>query len=110
VLAYRAIEDADCDGLRHVLDRFPDLIMQRGTNGNDLIGMATTHVMVRLLLDRGAEGVTAIHLAAQAGEREAVLALLELGADPLVVDGLHGGNARGWAGQGGHDDLAQLLP
>jgi ankyrin repeat protein len=296
VLAYRAVEDADCDGLRQLLDRFPDLIMQRGTNGNDLIGMATTHEMVRLLLDRGAdpnrgndygwtklhqagysndcelarlmiaaggrgdlsargdggtplvaalfwghrevaelldreplnlrvaaglgdlelieqlagtpragthrgfyrphggfpaweasddaqevldealvwaaksgrvdairflvergarvdadpyrgtaltwaavngrvqsvrtlielgadpnqrgtfggpghgEGVTAIHLAAQGGEREAVLALLELGADPLIVDGLHGGNARGWAGQGGHGDLAQLLP
>lgn len=56
------------------------------------------------------EGVTAIHLAAQAGEREAVLTLLDLGADPLIVDGLHGGNAHGWASQGGHRDLAELLP
>jgi ankyrin repeat protein len=60
-------------------------------------------------LDHG-EGVTAIHLASQAGERETVLTLLELGADPLIVDGLHSGNAHGWASHGGHDDLAELLP
>jgi ankyrin repeat protein len=56
------------------------------------------------------EGVTAIQLAAQAGRREAVTALLELGADPLITDSLHGGNARGWAGVGGHEDLADILP
>ena len=296
VLAYQAVEDGDCDRLRQMVDRLPDLIVQRGTNGNDLLGMAGAHEMVVLLLERGAdpnrgndygwtklhqagysndcelarlmvaagartdlsargdggtplvaalfwghrevvallgreplnlrvaaglgdleligqlagtlragahrgfyrphggfpawapsddpqevldealvwaaksdrvdaigrlvdlgarvdadpyrgtaltwaavngrvhsirmlvglgadpnrrgtfggpdhgEGVTAIHLAAQAGERDAVLTLLELGADPLIVDGLHGGNARGWAGYGGHDDLAELLP
>jgi ankyrin repeat protein len=60
-------------------------------------------------LDHG-EGVTAIHLASQAGERETVLTLLELDADPLIVDDLHGGNAHGWASHGGHDDLAKLLP
>ncbi len=56
------------------------------------------------------EGVTAIHLASQAGERETVLALVELGADPLIVDALHGGNAHDWARHGGHDKLAELLP
>ena len=56
------------------------------------------------------EGVTAIHLAAQSGQREAVAALLELGADPLIQDKLHGGNALGWARSNGHDDLADLLP
>jgi ankyrin repeat protein len=56
------------------------------------------------------EGVTAIHLAAQAGQREAVMALLELGADPLIQDKLHGGNALGWAGVGGHEELADILP
>jgi ankyrin repeat protein len=60
-------------------------------------------------LDHG-EGVTAIHLASQAGERETVLTLLELGADPLMVDDLHGGNAHGWATHGGHEDLSGLLP
>jgi ankyrin repeat protein len=56
------------------------------------------------------EGVTAIHLAAQSGQREAVRALLELGADPLIRDGLHGGNALGWAQVGCHGDLADILP
>jgi ankyrin repeat protein len=56
------------------------------------------------------EGVTAIHLAAQAGQREAVGALLELGADPLILDHLHGGNALGWARVGGHEELADILP
>jgi ankyrin repeat protein len=56
------------------------------------------------------EGITAIHLAAQAGQREAVVTLLELGADPLIVDSLHGGNAQGWARQGDHADVAELLP
>jgi len=56
------------------------------------------------------DGVTAIHLASQAGQRETVLTLLELGADPLIVDNLHGGNAHGWASHGGHEDLAELLP
>jgi len=56
------------------------------------------------------EGVTAIHLAAQAGQREAVIALLDLGADPLIEDKLHGGKARGWARQGGHEEIAAILP
>lgn len=55
-------------------------------------------------------GVTAIHLAAQAGQREAVLTLLELGADPLITDTLHGGDALGWARVGGHRELAEILP
>ena len=55
------------------------------------------------------EGVTALHLAAQAGQREAVDALLELGADPLR-DELHGGDAAGWAEFGCHPQLADLLP
>ena len=56
------------------------------------------------------EGVPAIHLAAQAGQRDAVVTLLELGADPLITDRLHGGNALGWARVGGHPELANLLP
>jgi ankyrin repeat protein len=56
------------------------------------------------------EGVAAIHLAAQSGQREAVITLLELGADPLILDSLHGGNALGWARVGGHEELADILP
>jgi ankyrin repeat protein len=56
------------------------------------------------------QGVTAIHLAAQAGQRDAVITLLELGADPLILDDLHGGNALGWARNGCHEELADILP
>ena len=56
------------------------------------------------------EGVPAIHVAAQAGCREAVLTLLDVGADPLILDDLHGGNALGWARVGGHEELADVLP
>jgi ankyrin repeat protein len=55
-------------------------------------------------------GVTAINVAAEAGRREAVTTLLDLGADPLIQDKLHGGTARGWARVGGHPELADLLP
>lgn len=55
------------------------------------------------------QGVTAIHLAAQSGHRDAVTALLDAGADPLILDDLHGGDARGWAQVGCHDELAELL-
>ncbi|HUE27412.1 MAG TPA: ankyrin repeat domain-containing protein [Solirubrobacteraceae bacterium] len=56
------------------------------------------------------EGVTAIHLAAQAGQREAIVALLQLGADPLIIDDLHGGTALGWARVGGHEGLTDIFP
>jgi hypothetical protein len=46
----------------------------------------------------------------QSGERDAVLALLELGADPLILDDLYGGNALGWARIGGHGEPADILP
>jgi ankyrin repeat protein len=78
---------------------------------------------VRILIELGAdpnhrgtfggpdhgEGVTALHLASQAGHREAVLALLGLGADPHIRDNLHAGAALDWARYGGHEDLAGLL-
>jgi ankyrin repeat protein len=55
------------------------------------------------------EGVTAIHLAAQAGRREAVYTLLELGADPELRDSLYDGNVIGWASAGGHEAFAEEL-
>jgi ankyrin repeat protein len=144
VLAYQALEADDRERLEELLDEFPDLVSQRGTNGNDLLGMAGDLGIVSLLLKRGAdpnrgndygwtairtlvelgadpnqrgtfggpshgEGVTALHLAAQAGRRDAVVTLLDLGADPLITDELHGANARGWAKVGGHEELAELL-
>jgi hypothetical protein len=55
VLAYRAIEANDRDGLVDLLDRFPDLVVQRGTNGNDLVGMAGDLEITSLPIDRGAD-------------------------------------------------------
>jgi ankyrin repeat protein len=53
--------------------------------------------------------VTALHLAAQGGRREAVETLLDLGADPSIRDACHDGTPAGWAGFGGHPELAELL-
>lgn len=55
------------------------------------------------------EGVTALHLAAQSGQADAVEALLELGADPTIVDALHGGTPAGWAAFCGQAELAERL-
>ena len=53
------------------------------------------------------QDVFALHLAAQAGQEEAVDVLLELGADPTLRDGLYHGDAAGWAGHGCRPDLAE---
>lgn len=55
VLAYRALEANDREGMVELLGRFPDLVGQRGTNGNDLLGMAGSLELVSLLLARGAD-------------------------------------------------------
>ena len=55
------------------------------------------------------EGVTALHLAAQAGRLETVEALLAAGADKTVADRLHGGTPSGWASFDGHTELAEVL-
>ena len=55
------------------------------------------------------EGVTALHLAAQNGDLDAIRALLELGADPTIADGLYDGTPAGWAEHGGHDAARDLL-
>ena len=40
MLAYRALEDGDAARLVELLDAHPELVQARGTNGNDLLGMA----------------------------------------------------------------------
>jgi ankyrin repeat protein len=88
--AYRAIEAHDVDGLAALVDRFPELVSARGTNGNDLIGMAgATHDerLVQVLLDRGADptrgnvhGWTPLHQAAYSDLPLLARMLLDAGA------------------------------
>ena len=90
--AYRALEAHDLDGLRAQLDRFPDLVIARGTNGNDLLGMAGAtgdERLVALLLARGADpasanahGWTALHQAAYSDQPSLARTMLEAGTPP----------------------------
>jgi ankyrin repeat protein len=87
VLAYRAVEDGDLDRLRKLLDEHPQLVRQRGTNGNDLFGMAGGLDMTRLLLERGADvnrgndyGWTKLHQAGYGNDRKLAELLLAAGA------------------------------
>ena len=87
VLAYRAIEANDRQRLEELLDRFPDLIVQRGTNGNDLLGMAGDPAIVSLLLERGADpnrgndyGWTKLHQAGYANDSDLATLMLAAGA------------------------------
>jgi ankyrin repeat protein len=88
--AYRAIEAHDPKALEHQLDRFPSLVTAGGTNGNDLLGMATAtgdERTVRLLLARGADpahqnahGWTPLHQTAYANQTHLAELLLDAGA------------------------------
>ena len=55
------------------------------------------------------EGVTALHIAAQSGQAEAVELLLDAGADPTVFDGHGYGTPDGWAEHGGHPAIAAAI-
>jgi hypothetical protein len=117
--AYRAVERHDVEGLREQLDRFPDLVRAVGTNGNDLLGMATATCderLVALLLERGAEvrhanahGWTALHQAAYRGLPVLAQVLLEAGAPVEVSARGDGGTPLIVALFWGHRQAAELL-
>jgi ankyrin repeat protein len=115
--AFRAVEARDLEALREELDRFPDLVGARGTNGNDLLGMAAgDERLVALLLERGADpargnahGWTPLHQAAYGNRVGLARLLLDAGA-PVDV------SARGDGGTPlvvtlfwGHRETAELL-
>ncbi len=86
VLAYRAVEENDRERLAELLDRFPELVVQRGTNGNDLLGMAGDLGIVSLLLARGADpnrgndyGWTKLHQAGYGNDCELAKLMLDAG-------------------------------
>src|SRR5918999_1355977 len=117
--AYRALEGHDVDGLREQLERFPDLVSAKGTNGNDLLGMATATCderLVVLLLERGADpasanahGWTALHQAAYVGLPPLARLLLEAGAPAGVSARGDGGTPLIVALFWGHGEVAELL-
>jgi hypothetical protein len=88
--AYRALERHDHAALARELDRIPGLVHASGTNGNDLLGMATAtgdERTVRLLLDRGADpahqnahGWTPLHQTAYSDQARLAGMLLDAGA------------------------------
>jgi ankyrin repeat protein len=88
--AYRAIEAHDVERLPALLDLFPELVHARGTNGNDLLGMAGATCderLVAILLERGADvtranahGWTPLHQAAYSDLSALARMLLDAGA------------------------------
>jgi len=116
VRAYRAVEQRDVAALGALLDRYPELVRLRGTNGNDLLGMARGLDAVRLLLDRGADpnrgndyGWTKLHQAGYANDRELALVMLEAGGRLDVSARGDGGTPLVAALFWGHRDVVDLL-
>lgn len=116
---YQQLERHDVAGLRDTLDRFAHLVDARGTNGNDLLGMATATCderLVALLLERGADparanahGWTALHQAAHRGLPLLARVLLDAGAPVDVSARGDGGTPLVVALFWGHRDTAELL-
>jgi ankyrin repeat protein len=116
VSAYQAVEVGDRERLVGLLDRFPDLVVQRGTNGNGLLGMAAGHELVALLLDRGADpnrgndyGWTKLHSAGYSNDRELAQLMLGAGARTDLSAGGNGGTPLVAALFWGHRDVVDLL-
>jgi ankyrin repeat protein len=116
MLAYRAVEADDRDALVDLLDRHPELVRQRGTNGNDLLGMAGALEVVRLLLDRGADpnrgndyGWTKLHQAGYGNAPALATLLLDAGARTDLSARGDGGTPLICALFWGHREVAGLL-
>jgi ankyrin repeat protein len=116
VLAYRAVETGDRDALADLLDRFPDLVARRGTNGNDLLGMAGDRALVELLLERGADpnrgndyGWTKLHQAGYSNDPALARLMLDAGARTDLSARGDGGTPLVAALFWGHREVVDLL-
>lgn len=117
--AYRAVETHDPEGLRDVLERWPDAVRLEGTNGNDLLGMATStrdDRTVRLLLDHGADpahanahGWTPLHQVGYSNAVHLVAPLLAAGARTDLSARGDGGTPLVAALFWGHREIADAL-
>lgn len=119
MLAFRAVEAEDRAGLARLLDEHPELVRARGTNGNDLLGIAgTCHDLglVRLLLERGADpnrgndyGWTPLHQAGYGNRRDLAELLLAAGGELGAVARGDGGTPLVAALFWGHREVVDLL-
>jgi ankyrin repeat protein len=116
VLAYRAVEDNDLEKLVELLDRHPDLVEQRGTNGNDLLGMAEDLRLVEVLLERGSDpnrgndyGWTKLHQAGYANRPTLAQMMLDAGGRTDLSARGGGGTPLIAALFWGHREVAPLL-
>jgi ankyrin repeat protein len=116
VLAYRAVEENDRERLLQLLDRFPDLVLQRGTNGNDLLGMAGDLSVASLLLERGADpnrgndyGWTKLHQAGYGNDCELARLMLDAGGRTDLSARGDGGTPLVQALFWGHREVVDLL-
>lgn len=88
--AFQAMRAQDLASLEALLDRFPELVAARGTNGNDLLALASATCderLVAVLLSRGADvargnahGWTALHQAGYSNLVQMASLLLRAGA------------------------------
>ena len=118
MLAYRAVQYGDLARVRSLLDEHPELVRQRGTNGNDLFGMAGEgdFDVVRLLLERGADvnrgndyGWTKLHSAGYGNNRELAELLLAAGARTELSARGDGGTPLVAALFWGHREVVDVL-
>jgi ankyrin repeat protein len=116
VLAYRAVEAHDRERLVELLDRFPDLVLQRGTNGNDLLGMSGDLAIASLLIERGADpnrgndyGWTKLHQAGYGNDCDLARLMLEAGARTDLFARGDGGTPLVSALFWGHREVVELL-
>ncbi len=119
LLAFRAVEAGDRAGLVALLDRNPELVHARGTNGNDLLGIAGTRDdlgLVRLLLQRGADpnrgndyGWTPLHQAGYGNRRDLAELMLASGGDQGLSARGDGGTPLIAALFWGHREVVDLL-
>lgn len=119
VRAFRALRAQDLDGLGEVLDRFPELVSAVGTNGNDLLGLASATCderLVSVLIERGADvsrgnahGWTALHQAGYSNLPHLARVLIAAGAPVHTFARGDGGTPLAVALFWGNREVAALL-
>lgn len=117
--AFQALRAHDVGGLRELLARFPELAAASGTNGNDLLGLASATCderLVSVLLDAGADvahgnahGWTALHQAGYSNLPQLARVLLAAGAPAGRAARGDGGTPLAVALFWGNREVAEVL-